>query len=117
MRLVVISNFCLFVAYDRAGIKYGYHNICTLIDNLEKFDLVKEEIYVLRNIFAQVCLDPQNLNMNIALDMCNKAITLASRAGIKHEIAAANHCKGVVLFSLGRYPLTMSSLRNLAIGD
>lgn len=111
MRLVVISNFCLFVAYDRAGIKYGYHNICTLIDNLEKYDLIKEEVYVLRNIFAQVSFDPQNLNMNIALEMCNKAITLANRAGIKHEIAAANHCKGVVLFNLGRYPDALHAYR------
>ena len=111
MRLVVISNFCLFVAYDRAGIKYGYHNICTLVNNLEKYDLIKEEVYVLRNAFAQVSLDPQNMTMNTALDMCNKAITLASRAGIKHEIAATNHCRGVVLFNLGRYPDALHAYR------
>ncbi len=112
MRLVAISNFCLFVAYDRAGIKFGHNNISTLVTNLERYDLIKEEVYVLRNSFAQALLDPQNLTMDDALKMCEKALTLANRAGIKHEIAAANHCKGVVFSNLNQFQDALIAYRH-----
>jgi diguanylate cyclase (GGDEF)-like protein len=110
MRLVAISNFCLFVAYDRSSIKFGYHNIVTLLNNLERQDLLKEQTYVLRNSFAQAFLDP-NISLKMALEFCSKAVTIASSYGIKHELAAANHCRGIVLFMLNRIPDALHAYR------
>jgi diguanylate cyclase (GGDEF)-like protein len=110
LRLVAISNFCLFVAYDRSSIKYGYHNIVTLLSNLERQELLKEQTYVLRNVFAQSSLDP-NITNNIALEFSTKAVTIASRCGIKHELAASNHCRGIVLFMLNRIPDALHAYR------
>ncbi len=110
MRLVAISNFCLFVAYDRSNIRYGLHNINTLLSNLERQDLLKEQTYVLRNSFAQASLDP-NITLKMALDNCNKAVTIASRCGITHELAASNHCRGIVLSMLNRFADALPAYR------
>lgn len=101
LRLVAIANFCLFVAYDRSSIRFGMHNIESLIVNLERQDLLKEQTYVLRNSFAQIYLDPA-LDYKQTLEYCNKAINIAMRNGIKHELAAAHHCRGIVLSNMGR---------------
>ncbi|MEE1340514.1 MAG: tetratricopeptide repeat-containing diguanylate cyclase [Succinivibrionaceae bacterium] len=110
MRLVAISKFCLFVAYDRSSIKFGFHNIHELIENLERQDLLKEQTYVLRSTFAQQSLD-SNITLQIALDFANKAVAIASRNGIKHEHAAANHCRGIVLSMLNRVPDALHAYR------
>lgn len=101
MRLVALSNFCLFVAYDRSNIKYGLHKINNLLALLERQELIKEQIYVLRNTFAQVAHD-SSITYTLAQDYCKRAVDLASRYGIKHELAAANHCRGIVLLKLNK---------------
>jgi len=110
LRLVTIANFCLFVAYDRASIKYGYHNIVSLLSNLERHSLYKEQTYVLRNIFAQVSLD-SNVTLKMSLDYCNQAVNIAQRLGIRHESAAANHCRGIVLFQMDRIQEALHAYR------
>ncbi len=110
LRLVAIANFCLFVAYDRASIKFGYHNIVNLLSSLERQNLQKEQTYVLRNIFAQVSLDP-NITLKMSLDYCNQAVNIAQRFGIKHESAAANHCRGIVLFQMNRIQEALHAYR------
>ena len=62
---------------------------------------MKELTYVLRNSFAQAYLDPA-LDFKQSLEYCNKAINIANRNGIRHELAAAHHCRGIVLSNMGR---------------
>ncbi len=101
MRLVAISNFCLFVSYDRSSIKFGETEVTNLISNLERQDLVKEQTYVLRNYFAQCYLSSHH-DLKLALEYCNKAVNIANRFGIKHELAASHHCRGIILYDMGK---------------
>lgn len=110
LRLDAISKFCLFVAYDRSSIRFGFHSIVSLLSNLERQDLLKEQTYVLRNTFAQIELD-QNITLSTALEYANKAVGISSRCGIGHELAASNHCRGIVLFMLKRIPDALHAYR------
>ncbi|MGN1393402.1 MAG: GGDEF domain-containing protein [Succinivibrionaceae bacterium] len=101
LKLVTISQFCLFVAYDKESFKFGFNKLNSLISNLEKFNLIKEMTFVLRNTFAQVPLD-ENITYQTALTYCSRAITLANRFNIKNELAAATLCKGIVLLHLNQ---------------
>lgn len=110
LRLVAIANFCLFVAYDRSSIRFGTHNLESLLNGLERQDLMKELTYVLRNSFAQAYLDPA-LDFKQSLEYCNKAINIANRNGIRHELAAAHHCRGIVLSNMGRIAEALHAYR------
>ena len=98
LRLVAIANFCLFVAYDRTNMQFDVKRLKLLEQNLKDKKLSKELTYVLRNSFAQTAND-KNVSKDKALEDCENAIAIAKHLGIKHELAAAYHCLGIVLLS------------------
>ena len=99
-RLRIEAEFCNFVVTDCRNMPYGYQELMKLIDALERNDMTRELIYVLRSVYAQepfmIELTPET-----SLKCCDRAIELADKFSSEHDIAAAQHARGVVYVKMG----------------
>ena len=89
---------------------YGYKELMKLIDALERNDMTRELIYVLRSVYAQepfmIELTPET-----SLRCCERAIGLADKVSSEHDIAAAEHAKGVVYVKMGDVETAIACLK------
>ena len=109
-RLRIEAEFCNFVVTDCRNMPYGYKELMKLIDALERNDMTRELIYVLRSVYAQepfmIELTPET-----SLRCCERAIGLADKVSSEHDIAAAEHAKGVVYVKMGDVETAIACLK------
>lgn len=102
--------FCHFVACDKANVPFGFARLRSLLQQLEQQHMVRGQIYVLRNLYAQVPFE-EKLDHHTALDCTLSAIRLAREYNNQADLAAAFHSCGVVYNQMNRYRRALRCFR------
>lgn len=108
--LLTKSMFCHFVACDKANMPFGLSRLRQLLTQLEAHQMISGQIYVLRNLYAQVPFESK-IDLDTALDCSIEAIRLASHYHYETDLAAAYHSRGIIYNKMSRHRRALRCFR------
>ncbi|MGL4204730.1 MAG: diguanylate cyclase [Aeromonadaceae bacterium] len=99
-----------FIACDKANNHFRLKKLHNLLTLLEQHKLIAGQIYVLRNLFAQLPFEPE-LDHASVLQACRQAVRLSRQFGHSVDLAATFHSRAVVLNQLHKYKSALRCFR------
>lgn len=99
-----------FIACDKANTHFRLKKLQNLRTLLEQHQLIAGQIYLLRNLFAQLPFEPE-LDHATVLLACRQAVALARQYGHTVDLAATFHSRAVVFNQLHKYTTALRCFR------